>query len=126
MFDFRFHLGAGQYYKYWQVKNVDSGEAVYYNRKDFFFVLYDCVLKNNPSKAEKVYASQRRDVCGYVRCSKYSVHNYEYSTTIEYGDELLYDPKITPYWKKENDSTIYDNTKYNKLVTSGRRIFVMP
>lgn len=128
MFDIRFHLGAGQHYKHWQVKDLSSNDVVYYDRKLFYFVMHDCVLKNKRNKAEKVFASQRRDVSGCVRCSSYDVHTYGQYDDLDhsYGDELQYDPKITPFWTKANDpfNTSYDETRYPTLVTHGRRIFV--
>ena len=69
MFDVRFHLGAGEFYKHWQVKDLSTKDIIYYNPKLFYFVMHDCELKNKRNKAEKVFSSQRRDVCGYVRCS---------------------------------------------------------
>ncbi len=124
MFDVRFHLGAGEFYKHWQVRSIK--DVVYYNPKLFFFTLHDCMLKNRRGIAEKVFATQRRNVCGYIRCANYEVHPYsEYDDLSHfYGMELLYDPKIAPYWRKVDDPNSYDNLTYNKLVTFGRRIFI--
>ena len=128
MFDVRFHLGAGEFYKHWQVKDLSTKDIIYYNPKLFYFVMHDCELKNKRNKAEKVFSSQRRDVCGYVRCSSYDVRAYSQYDDLEhpYGDELKYDPKIIPFWTKSNDlfNTSYDNVRYSTLVTFGRRIFV--
>jgi len=126
MFDVRFHLGAGEFYKHWQVKSKD--EVLYFNPKQYYLMLHNCVLKNKRSKANKVFATQKRDVCGFVRCEDWELFEFTpyYDMNYEYGDELMYDPKIAPYWKKENDPNIYDDLHYTRLITFGRRIFVLP
>jgi hypothetical protein len=125
MFDVRFHLGAGEHYKFWQIKSNDGVQ--YYDRKQYYFIMHNCTLKNQRGTAEKVFSTQKRDVCGYVRCENFDIfiHN-DYGMDYEYGDELMYDPKIAPYWRKENDPNSYDGLQYNRLITFGRRIFVLP
>lgn len=126
MFDVRFHLGAGEHYKHWQVKSKD--EVLYYNPKQYYFLLHNCTLKNKRGTAEKVFSTQKRDVCGFVRCEDWELFEFTpyYDMNYEYGDELMYDPKIAPYWRKENDPSIYDDLQYTRLITFGRRIFVLP
>lgn len=125
MFDVRFHLGGGEHYKFWQIKSDDSVQ--YYDRKQYYFIMHNCTLKNQRGTAEKVFSTQKRDVCGYVRCENFDlfVHN-DYGVDHECGDELLYDPKIAPYWRKENDTNSYDGLQYNRLITFGRRVFILP
>jgi hypothetical protein len=123
MFDVRFHLGAGEFYKHWQVKSKD--EVIYYNPKDFRLIMSVCTLKNYRNKAEKVFSTQKRDVCGFVRCVMYYVFPYSDYSVHNYGDELLYDPKVAPFWRKENSEESYDNLQYDRMITFGRRIFVL-
>jgi hypothetical protein len=121
MFDIRFHLGAGKYYKFWQIR---FGQVpVYHNPAMSAIVMYDCTLKNERGKAERVFATQKRDVCGYVRCKNYTTISYD-SINVEGHQELMYDPKIAPYWRSSNSTEIYDNKTYDTLITVGRRIFV--
>ncbi|NDD85586.1 hypothetical protein EB118_17745 [bacterium] len=126
MFDVRFHLGAGEHYKHWQVKSKD--EVLYYNPKQYYFMLHNCTLKNKRGTAEKVFSTQKRDVCGFVRCEDWELFEYtsHYNMNYEYGGELLYDPKIAPFWRMENSQDSYDNTTYKRLITFGRRIFILP
>lgn len=127
MFDVRFHLGRGEHYKHWQVKSFDG--VVYYDPNVYSLILYDCLLKNNRNKAEKVFESKRRDVCGFIRCLEYKIVERYYTDSMflepEIRYELLFDPKIAPYWRKHNDPKVYDNMTYSSIVTNGRRVFVL-
>jgi len=123
MFDIRFHLGAGKYYKFWQIR---FGQVpVYHNPAMSAIVMYDCTLKNERGKAERVFATQKRDVCGYVRCTDYTSVPYD-SINVEGCEELLYDPKIAPYWRSSNDTDNRDGLSFPTLVTVGRKVFVSP
>jgi hypothetical protein len=123
MFDIRFHLGAGKHFKFWQIKFGRVAE--YHNPALSAIVMYGCILKNERRKAERVFASQKRDVCGYVRCRNYTTISYD-SVNVEGHQELMYDPKIAPYWRCSGSPDIYDNLTYPTLITVGRRIFVSP
>jgi len=123
MFDVRFHLGAGKYYKFWQIK---FGQVpVYHDPAKDGLVMYNCILKNEKRKAQRVFASQKRDVCGYIRCTDYTSVPYD-SYNVEGWKELMYDPKIAPYWRCSDGPNNYDNLTYYTLVTVGRRVFVSP
>lgn len=127
MFDIRFHLGAGQHYKHWQVK--DGKDVIYYDPAQYSLIMNDCLLKNNRNKAEKIFESKRRDVCGFVRCLEYkAVEKYQIDAMFlepEIKYEIMFDPKIAPYWRKHNDPNAYDGLTYSTLVTNGRRVFVV-
>ena len=123
MFDVRFHLGAGKYYKFWQIR---FGQVpVYHDPAKDGLVMYNCTLKNERGKAQRVFASQKRDVCGYIRCTDYTSVPYD-SINVEGCEELLYDPKIAPYWRSSNDTDNRDGLVFPTLVTVGRRIYVSP
>lgn len=127
MFDVRFHLGRGQHYKHWQVKSSDG--VSYYDPKIYSLIMKDCLLKNNRNKAEKVFESKRRDVCGFVRCLNYTVVVKEYTDYMflepEVKFEIMFDPKVAPYWRKHNSPNAYDNMTYSTLVTNDKRVFVL-
>jgi hypothetical protein len=123
MFDIRFHLGAGKYYKFWQIR---FGQIpVYHDPAKDGLVMYNCTLKNEKGKAQRVFATQKRDVCGYIRCTDYTSVPYD-SINVEGCEELLYDPKIAPYWRSSNDTDNRDGLVFPTLVTVGRRIYVSP
>jgi len=121
MFDVRFHLGAGKHYKFWQIR---FGQVpVYHDPAKDGLVMYNCTLKNEKGKAQRVFATQKRDVCGYIRCTDYTSVPYD-SINVEGCEELLYDPKIAPYWRSSNDTDNRDGLVFPTLVTVGRRVFV--
>lgn len=123
MFDIRFHLGAGKYYKFWQIR---FGQVpVYHDPAKDGLVMYNCTLKNEKGTAQRVFATQKRDVCGYIRCEDYTSVPYD-SFNVEGYEELLYDPKIAPYWRSSNDTDNRDGLSFPTLVTVGRRVFVSP
>jgi hypothetical protein len=122
MFDIRFHLGAGQHYKFWQIKSKDS-EPKYVTPFGKYLLMNNCVLKNNRNKAEHIFESQRRDVCGFVRCESYEV--LDSGMDVSNLTEIMFDPKIAPYWRKHNDPDAYDNLTYSKLITKGRHVYIL-
>jgi hypothetical protein len=121
MFDVRFHLGAGKHYKFWQIKF--GRVSKYHNPALSAIVMHGCTLKNERGTAERVFATQKRDVCGYIRCKNYTTISYD-SVNVEGHQELMYDPKIAPYWRTSNGPDICDGHTFATLVTVGRRVFV--
>jgi hypothetical protein len=124
MFDIRFNKGKGKYFRHWRIKDLINKTVEYCNPEFFTIQMYDCVLTNNKGTAEKVFATQRRDVCGFVRCKKFKILQKCAIQTDCLG-ELLYDPKVTPFWRKNNEENSFDNSKYKELITKGRRIFIV-
>ena len=122
MFDVRFHLGAGQHYKFWQIKSSDS-EPKYVTPFGKYILMTNCVLKNNRNKAEKIFESQKRDVCGFIRCEKYEI--LDVGIDVSGLQELMFDPKIAPYWRKHNDPNAYDYLTYSTLITKGKKVFIV-
>jgi hypothetical protein len=120
MFDIRFNKGRGKNYRHWRVKDLTNKSVEYYDPETFILVMQKCLLLNNLNKAEKVFKTQVRDVCGYIRCCSYKLHK-KYSFDTSSLEELLYDPKIAPFWRKGESSC--DNYKFESLITQGRRIF---
>lgn len=124
MFDIRFNKGKGKHFRHWRVEDLCNKSVEYYDPKFFSISMQDCVLINKKTIAKKVFDTQKRNVCGFVRCKKYKILKKCYHKTNEL-QELLYDPKVSPFWRKNNCSGSFDNTQYEKLTTKGRRIFVL-
>jgi hypothetical protein len=122
MFDIRFHLGLGQYYKFWQIKTKDN-EPTYIRPFGKYLIMYDCVLKNNRPKSERIFESQLRDVCGFIRCRDY--HVIDVGLDVSNLEEIMFDPKIAPYWRKHNNPDAYDNMTYDVLTTKGRHVYIV-
>ena len=71
MFKVRFHLGAGEHYKHWQIRTPRKGQSDLVEYEDPSKVqleLVKCTLRSKTGVAKKVLSSQVRDVCGWVDC----------------------------------------------------------
>ncbi len=121
MLKVRFHLGPGENYKHWQVRNTFTNSVEYYDPNKVQILLSKCVLKNELKTAEKVFAEQKRDVCGWVQCENIEVSlNFVKPS----GRRLLYDPKINPHWQYEDIPDNLDRMTFENLITFGKGIFL--
>lgn len=118
MYQVRFHLGAGDNYRKWQVRGPDG--VRYYDPDSTSLVLRGCVLKNRRSVAEKVNKTQKRDVCGHVRCE--SVEAVP-AISGRSGRVVHFDPKLAPHWTVEGSQGSQDGLHIETLVSSGRRLY---
>lgn len=121
----RFHLSDGKHYKHWQIKTYDKSPFYlpnYFDPFQYQLVMYDCELVNQPNRAEKVLKTQKRDVCGWVECRRLS---YIRATEpeIESLRMVVYDPKVRSHWHYENQTDNIDGTKFDKLITFGKRVY---
>ena len=127
MFKVRFHLGAGEHYKHWQIRTPRKGQADLVEYEDPSKVqleLVKCTLRSKTSVAKKVLKSQVRDVCGWVEC-EHVITNYLDIMTVQDLPRVTYDPKLNPYWKIEGDSDNYEMVMVGDLITSGNRLYVL-
>lgn len=128
-YEVRFHLGEGKCYKHWQIKvfdsNKDGYEVLYYDPAQYQLTLSECQLINKPNKAKKVFNSQKRDVCGWVKCYNILVTDITIfePKTIDNRRMVVYDPKIRTHWHYENCETDIDCRIFEKLTTIGKRIY---
>ena len=119
MFTVRFHLGAGEHFKHWQVRH--NGEVHYFDPAKYSLVLVGCTLVNKRGTAERVFASQLRDVCGFIECDAYEAVSVMQPPN---NHEVMYDPKIAPYWRRFDGDGSYDGSSYERLVTNGRKVYI--
>ena len=127
MFKVRFHLGAGEHYKHWQIRTPRKGQTDLVEYEDPAKVqleLVNCTLRNKTSVAKKVLSSQVRDVCGWVEC-QHVITTYVDPITVEGLSRVTYDPKIDLYWKVEQYSYEYDKVVIGDLITSGNRLYLL-
>jgi hypothetical protein len=121
----RFHLSSGKYYKHWQIKTYDQSPFYEVNYFDPFYhqlILHDCELVNKPNTAEKVLREQRRDVCGWVKCSRVSFVRAG-QADLEKIRMVAYDPKVRSHWHYENQTDNIDGTKFDRLITYQKRVY---
>jgi len=121
MLKVRFHLGPGENYKHWQIRNIITNSVEYHDPNKVQLLLSKCVLKNESKTAEKVFTKQKRDVCGWVQCENIEV---SYNFVKPSGRRLFYDPKISPYWQYEDDLANLDRMGFENLMTFGKGIFL--
>lgn len=121
MLKVRFHLGPGENYKHWQIRNIITNSVEYHDPNKVQLLLSKCVLKNESKTAEKVFSEQKRDVCGWVQCKNIEV---SYDFVKPSGRRLFYDPKISPYWQYEDDLANLDRMGFENLMTFGKGIFL--
>lgn len=127
MFKVRFHLGAGEHYKHWQIRTPRKGQSDLVEYEDPSKVqleLVNCTLRNKTGVAKKVLSSQVRDVCGWVEC-QHVITTYIDPITVEGLSRVTYDPKINLHWKVEQYSYEYDKVMIGDLITSGNRLYLL-
>jgi len=127
MYKVRFHLGAGEHYKHWQIRTSRKGQTDLVEYEDPAKVqleLVNCTLRNKTSVAKKVLSSQVRDVCGWVEC-QHVITTYIDPITVEGLSRVTYDPKINLHWKVEQYSYEYDKVVIGDLITSGNRLYLL-
>ena len=131
MYKVRFHLGAGEHYKHWQIRTTCKGKpdrVEYENPAEVQLELVDCTLRSQTGKAKKVFKSQVRDVCGWVECEHIITTYLKYTDapiTVKALPRVTYDPKLNPYWKIEGDSDNYETMMVSELVTSGNKLYIL-
>jgi hypothetical protein len=121
-YEVRFHLGAGENYKFWQIKNKKQKIVEYYDPFKYQLFLYNCELINKPTVANKVHKTQVRDVCGWIKCSEFKIieNNQQNRENLKM---VVYDPKMDTYWHFENEQNNIDGKKFNELITVGKRAY---
>jgi len=122
MYKVRFHLGAGEHYKYWQVKDVSTNEKRYFDPNAYYLRLYNCVLKNNRKTAERIFLGENKTVCAWVLCEKYTI-SMENGIPSWYT-ELKYNPKVRPHWHFSNDVMCLDNMAFYNIFSKENKLFV--
>ena len=124
----RFHLGAGQHYKHWQVKHYDGPTLLatsYWNPDHYQILMAECQLANRPKKAEQVFNSQRRDVCGWIKCYSLVINKIDLCGVVDVDKMpmVVYDPKVQKHWHFENQISDIDCKVFDRLITYGKRVY---
>ena len=125
MFQVRFHLGAGEHYAHWQIKNRETDDVVYYDPSKVQLILYECELRNNVKTANKICNGEsNKTVCAWVRCKTYAVNTGE-PLSVRLGSFLNYNPRHRPFWTGEKHGTdiSIDGETLEDIVSSGKSLF---
>lgn len=121
MYKVRFNIGAGVHFRHWQVEGPDG--VSYYDPDKNSLILRGCRLSNRRRVAEKVFSSQRRDVCGYAVCESVEVVEGVIEPS---GRVVHFDPKVAPFWTFEGEEGSRDGVSIPVLWSSGRRLRIPP
>lgn len=110
-----------------QVKNLKTNEVEYYDPEEYQLVLYDCVLKNQKTTAEKINCGANKTVCAWVRAGHVVPRSLARQSEYPYATiyEVSYNPRNQPFWCDSNGNDI-DNNEYGEILTCGRRLFANP
>jgi hypothetical protein len=111
----------------WQVKDLSNGEVNYYDPEEYQLVLYDCVLKNQKTTAQKINCGANKTVCAWVRAGRVVIRSLALQSEYPYASiyEVAYNPRINPFWcdYKGND---VDNNEYGEILSCGRKLYANP
>ncbi len=124
MIQVRFHLGKGEHFRHWQIKRGKS-QIEYVSPYTHSLELIDCRLKNYPLVADRIYSGEtNKDVCAWVECEIANIfHNCKLVKDDSNANAVLYDPRVLPFWRN-NDGVDIDGSRFVRLVSQGRRLYV--
>jgi hypothetical protein len=90
----RYHLGKGENFMKWQLRDSVNDTVEYYEPDTFEFTIVKGKLNNRPSTAKKIFEGENKTVCSWI--------------TFKDGVELMsfpadpvrisYNPKLNPHW----------------------------
>lgn len=125
MYKVRFHLGRGEHYKKWQIRNSDNSAVTYYDPEKYCFLMYGCKLINKKKIAEKIHCGSNKSVCAWIECGRLEVieeQHFNFTISPDQYCPIAFNPKIKPFWKNENGKNI-DNSEHDILITYKKDIF---
>lgn len=122
MFKVRFHLGAGKFNKYWQIKYNKNKELFYVNPEldSVQIVMTDCKLVNKASTANKIYNGANKTVCAWVKCNLAEAKS---KPNIKLIEKISYNPSVNPYWTDSTGNNI-DGFSFDILVSKGKDLYI--
>lgn len=90
----RYHLGRGENFMKWQLRDTVNNTVDYYDPETFEFTIVKGKLNNRPSTAKRIFEGENKTVCSWI--------------TFKEGEEFMnfpvdpvrisYNPKLKPHW----------------------------
>ena len=119
MYKIRFHLGKGQHFMHWQVKDTATGEVTYHDPIQVDLCLVGAKLRNRPATAQKIHGGADKTVCAWIEAVEVLV-----TTPIpQRGPQRArYNPRVAPYWRDPQGANI-DGAEFDALYTHGGQIY---
>jgi hypothetical protein len=118
----RFHLGRGENFMKWQLRNKGEDRVEYFHPDDSFKITMDSGrLCNSQKTATRIFEGDNKTVCSWI---SFKSHTMDVDG---FGGGLIrisYNPKVKPHWMS------YDLPDYNldgyqgKIFIIGKSIYV--
>ena len=119
MVKLRFHLGAGEHFRQWQVRH-DDGRVEYHDPASVVIRLDGCRLHNQRGTAERIHDGENKRPCAWVEAESITVCN----PTGVYHPRLSsrwvgFNPRTAPHWTDAHGGDL-DGAEFATVVTDGR------
>jgi hypothetical protein len=129
-YEVRFHLGKGQHYMHWQVKEMLGRKKVweyYIDPIKYQVEMVDCELVNKVNKAKKVHAAGKKDVAGWVRCARVEYIVRDKGLPVDNLERVFYNPIRDVHWRRESDDGefAWDDSEYATLITNNKQVYIL-
>lgn len=122
MYKVRFHLGQGENFRKWQIKNTATGAVDYVNPETCTLVMVGCKLRVQPAAARKINRRETsKTVCAWIDAEQVRAQ-YNGVMPKPKGPVVRFNPHVSEHWQGEQGETL-DNAEIPAMVTSGRAIF---
>lgn len=124
LYKVRFHLQYGEHFMHWQVKNIKTGETLYFNPEECSLVMKDCVLRNHPNQAQKILDGGHKTVVAWIECKQVEVIN-SVDNIPPVCTKINYNPRKNVHWNYKFGKTdiVADGEQFEELVTIDRSVY---
>jgi len=115
----RFNLSPGPNFMKWVVVTGEDIPAnkKFYSPTECSIFMTDCILKNYPKRAIKIFDGADKQVCAWIECKSATV--ILPIEKCESSSDILYNPRIAPYWRNSLNTNI-DNAHFQSVVSCDR------
>jgi hypothetical protein len=120
MYRVRFHLALGENYRMWQIRGPE--QVFYADPVRVSLRMTNCRLRNQRGTANKIFAGEDKTVCAWVECESVSVEDRIYHRGLQ--RQLIYNPRVKPYWTSSEDNTNLDGAEFPLVFSRDRSLFV--
>jgi len=117
----RFHLGRGENFMKWQIKDTETKEVVYACPQQESLKLLECKLRNRKNTAIKIFKGDDKTVCAWIECNSYEIKKEE--TPLVTMFELNYNPRRCVHWTDAFGRLDLDESHHAEIVTIGKRTY---
>jgi len=140
MYKVRFHLGRGENFMKWQIKEVakqtptptypksdnnDKETTEYFDPDEVSIAMFGCTLRIHPKTAQGIHDGKNKTVCGWVECEHVQIAFGKKIPITMFDWRVRFNPKANPHWV-DDANTILDNDFIPLLITSGRQMYCIP